>query len=91
MARVLMTGITGEDEQHLAELLHDQGYDVFGMVKGQSNPEATAVVAAMPFVELTQGEFADPRLPRRGAGDDSALTRFTTSGATSFVAEDLRG
>ena len=36
--RAFITGITGQDGQHLAEFLHDKGYDVFGMVKGQSNP-----------------------------------------------------
>ena len=38
MPSAFITGITGQDGQHLAEFLHEQGYDVFGMVKGQNNP-----------------------------------------------------
>ena len=40
MPRALITGITGQDGQHLAEFLHRKGYEVFGMVKGQNNPKA---------------------------------------------------
>ena len=36
MPRAFITGITGQDGQHLAEFLRGKGYDVFGMVKGQS-------------------------------------------------------
>ena len=40
MPRAFITGITGQDGQHLAEFLHGKGYEVFGMVKGQNNPQA---------------------------------------------------
>ena len=33
MTRVLITGITGQDGSHLAELLLAKGYDVFGMTR----------------------------------------------------------
>ncbi|MBA2439020.1 MAG: GDP-mannose 4,6-dehydratase, partial [Acidimicrobiia bacterium] len=36
MPRALVTGITGQDGQYLAELLHERGYEVFGLVKGQN-------------------------------------------------------
>ena len=42
MPRAFITGITGQDGQHLAEFLHGKGYDVFGMVKGQNNPRIDA-------------------------------------------------
>ena len=29
MPRAFITGITGQDGQHLAEFLHDKGYDVY--------------------------------------------------------------
>src|SRR5829696_283090 len=85
MPRAFITGITGQDGQHLAAFLHGQGYDVFGMVKGQSNPKAAAVVDAMPFVELVPGDLADlPSLVK-------ALTvaqpdEVYNLGAISFVA-----
>ena len=54
MKRAFVTGITGQDGQHLAEFLHGQGYEVFGMVKGQNNPRVEALQAEMPFIELVR-------------------------------------
>jgi GDPmannose 4,6-dehydratase len=54
-----ITGITGQDGQHLAHFLHDQGYDVFGMVKGQNNPRIAALTEEMPFLETVPGDLAD--------------------------------
>ncbi len=59
MPRALITGITGQDGQHLAEFLHSKGYEVFGVVKGQNNPKAEMVSQEMPFVELVSGDLAD--------------------------------
>ena len=59
MPTAFVTGITGQDGQHLAEFLHGQGYQVFGMVKGQNNPRVEALQAEMPFVELVSGDLAD--------------------------------
>ncbi len=59
MPRAFITGITGQDGQHLATFLHEQGYDVYGMVKGQSNPRIQAVVEEMPFIETVPGDLAD--------------------------------
>src|SRR2546430_986453 len=42
--RALITGITGQDGSHLAELLLDKGYDVIGMVR------RTSVGATDPLV-----------------------------------------
>ena len=36
MSRALITGITGQDGLYLAEFLTARGYEVFGMVRGQS-------------------------------------------------------
>ena len=49
--RALITGITGQDGQHLAGLLHSEGYEVFGMVKGQNNPRIAGVLEEFPFIE----------------------------------------
>ena len=38
MPRALITGITGQDGQYLAEFLHSKGYEVFGLVKGRTTP-----------------------------------------------------
>ncbi len=59
MPRALITGITGQDGQHLAEFLHQKGYEIFGVVKGQNNPKAQAIAEEFPFVELVPGDLAD--------------------------------
>ena len=83
--RAFITGITGQDGRHLAEFLHDRGYDVYGMVKGQNNPKAAQVVEEMPFVELVPGDLAD--LPSLVAALElSQPDEVYNLGAISFVA-----
>lgn len=45
--RALVTGITGQDGGHLAELLHGKGYEVFGLIRGQNNPRRVEVESEM--------------------------------------------
>lgn len=59
MPRALVTGITGQDGRHLAELLVGKGYDVYGMVRGQANPKARLVQEEVPEVELLGGDLQD--------------------------------
>jgi GDPmannose 4,6-dehydratase len=59
MPRAFITGITGQDGQHLAEFLHSKGYQVFGMLKGQNNPRALQLREEFPYVELVHGDLAD--------------------------------
>lgn len=58
--RALVTGITGQDGGHLAELLHAKGYEVFGLIRGQNNPRKEATVAEFPYVTLIEGDLIDP-------------------------------
>ena len=39
--RCLITGITGMDGSHLADLLLEKGYEVFGMERRCSSPNRT--------------------------------------------------
>ena len=55
--RALVTGITGQDGGHLAELLLAEGYEVFGLVRGQNNPRKAAVEAEFPEVALIEGDL----------------------------------
>jgi len=57
--RALITGITGQDGQYLAEHLHAAGYDVVGLVAGQANPREELIAEQLPFVELTGGDLQD--------------------------------
>ncbi len=59
MPRALITGITGQDGQYLAEFLHGKGYEVFGLVKGQNNPKGDLIQTELPYVELVPGDLQD--------------------------------
>jgi GDPmannose 4,6-dehydratase len=85
MSTAFVTGITGQDGQHLAEFLHSQGYRVFGMVKGQNNPRVEALQAELPFVELVSGDLAD--LPSIVSAMEACQPdEVYNLGAISFVA-----
>jgi GDPmannose 4,6-dehydratase len=57
--RALITGITGQDGGHLTELLHEKGYEVFGLIRGQRNARREAVVDEFPFVRLIEADLTD--------------------------------
>jgi GDPmannose 4,6-dehydratase len=83
--RALITGITGQDGQFLAELLHAQGYQVYGLIKGQNNPRGTLVQEELPFVELVSGDLQD--LPSLVAALEYTQPHEVYNlGAMSFVA-----
>jgi GDPmannose 4,6-dehydratase len=85
MPRAFITGITGQDGQHLASFLHGKGYEVFGMVKGQNNPKFTTVQEEFPFVEAVPGDLADlPSLVK--ALEATQPDEVYNLGAISFVA-----
>jgi GDPmannose 4,6-dehydratase len=80
----LITGITGQDGLYLAELLLEKGYDVFGLVRGQSNPKQQIVERIAPAVELLEGDLTD--LPSLiGAVEIAAPDEVYNLGAISFV------
>lgn len=60
--RALITGIAGQDGGHLAQLLHDKGYEVYGVIRGQleaSHPRYLHVKEEYPFVELVLADLLD--------------------------------
>ncbi len=59
MPRALITGITGQDGLYLAEFLAAKGYEVSGMVRGQSNPKIPLVEEIVPGIELLEGDLRD--------------------------------
>jgi GDPmannose 4,6-dehydratase len=59
MPRALITGITGQDGLYLGELLTAKGYEVFGLVRGQSNPKLPLLEKIVPGVELLEGDLTD--------------------------------
>jgi len=82
--RALITGITGQDGLYLAELLAAKGYEVFGLVRGQSNPKVQVVERIVPAVELIEGDLTD--LPSLiGAMEVAQPDEVYNLGAISFV------
>jgi len=57
--RALVTGITGQDGGHLAQLLHEKKYEVFGLIRGQRNARKEAVEAEFPHVRLIEADLTD--------------------------------
>lgn len=58
----LITGVNGQDGGHLAKLLHEKGYRVYGIVRGQmeaSHPRYKAIKAQMPYVEIILADLTD--------------------------------
>jgi GDPmannose 4,6-dehydratase len=59
MPRALITGITGQDGLYLGELLAANGYEVFGLIRGQNNPKIEVVERIIPSIQLLQGDLTD--------------------------------
>ena len=60
--KALITGIAGQDGGHLAQLLHEKGYQVFGIVRGQmeaSHPRYKQIKQEMPYAELVMADLLD--------------------------------
>ncbi|GAB2839570.1 GDP-mannose 4,6-dehydratase [Actinocorallia aurea] len=57
--RALITGITGQDGSYLAEHLLEQGYEVWGLVRGQANPHVARLRKHIGDVKITTGDLLD--------------------------------
>ncbi len=60
--RAFITGIAGQDAGHLAQLLHEKGYEVFGTLRGQleaSHPRYQAIKNEMPYVNIVLADLLD--------------------------------
>lgn len=55
----LITGITGQDGYHLAELLNSKGYEVYGIIRGQQNPKRQRVEQEQPYIKLIEADLVD--------------------------------
>ncbi|MBC7943430.1 GDP-mannose 4,6-dehydratase, partial [Candidatus Saccharibacteria bacterium] len=57
--RALITGITGQDGGHLAKLLHEKDYEIYGIIRGQHNPRRAATEKEFPYVHLIEADLSD--------------------------------
>jgi GDPmannose 4,6-dehydratase len=58
--KALITGITGQDGYHLAELLNSKGYEIYGVIRGQQNPKRLRTELEKPYVKLIEADLTDP-------------------------------
>ena len=62
MKKAIITGVAGQDGGHLAKLLHEKGYEVHGVIRGQmeaSHPRYKTLKQEMPFVNLVMADLLD--------------------------------
>lgn len=60
--KALITGVAGQDGGHLAKLLNDKGYEVYGTLRGQleaSHPRYQKIKLEMPYVNLVMADLQD--------------------------------
>ena len=60
--RAFITGVAGQDGGHLAQLLHEKGYEVYGTIRGQmeaSHPRFKQLKDEMPYVNLVMADLLD--------------------------------
>lgn len=58
----LITGVNGQDGGHLATLLHSEGYEVYGIMRGQmeaSHPKYKNFVREFPYVKILLADLLD--------------------------------
>jgi GDPmannose 4,6-dehydratase len=57
--RALITGITGQDGSYLAELLLNEGYEVFGMIRRLSTPNVWRIEHLLDRITLKPADLLD--------------------------------
>jgi GDPmannose 4,6-dehydratase len=60
--RALITGVNGQDGGHLAALLYEKGYEVYGIIRGQmetSHPKYQKFKQQFPYVNIVLADLAD--------------------------------
>ncbi len=82
--RALITGITGQDGSYLAELLLDEGYEVFGVVRRASTESFERIGHLTGRVELLQADLLD-QASLQEALRDSRPHEVYNLAAQSFV------
>jgi GDPmannose 4,6-dehydratase len=82
--RALITGITGQDGSYLAELLLDEGYEVFGMIRRSSAPNLWRIEHLLDRVTLKPADLLD-QLSLLRLIDEVRPHEFYNLAAMSFV------
>jgi GDPmannose 4,6-dehydratase len=82
--RALVTGIGGQDGSYLAELLLDEGYEVYGVVRRPPAAYAPALAGVFDRVKLVDANLLDQASLARALAQTSAAEVYNLA-APSFV------
>ncbi|GLZ53129.1 GDP-mannose 4,6-dehydratase [Actinomycetospora sp. NBRC 106378] len=82
--RALVTGVTGQDGSYLAEHLLGQGYQVWGLIRGQANPRKSRVSRLASELDFVDGDLMD-QASLVAAVDSVQPDEVYNLGAISFV------
>jgi GDPmannose 4,6-dehydratase len=82
--RALITGITGQDGSYLAELLLDEGYEVYGMIRRSSAPNLWRIRHLVDRIVLKPADLLD-QLSLLRLVDEVRPTEVYNLAAMSFV------
>jgi GDPmannose 4,6-dehydratase len=82
--RALITGIGGQDGSYLAELLLDEGYEVFGVVRRPPAAYAAALAGVLDRVQLVEADLLDQGSLARALASTGASEVYNLA-APSFV------
>ena len=82
--KALITGVTGQDGSYLAELLVSKGYEVTGVVRRLSAPNAWRIQQVRDKIKLVQADLLD-QLSLIKAVEASEPDEFYNLAAMSFV------
>jgi|TARA_R110000851_G_scaffold132783_4_gene267349 GDPmannose 4,6-dehydratase len=86
MKRALITGINGMDGSHLADLLLEKGYEVYGMERRTSSPNRTNTAHLEGKITFINGDLTDQNSLVRCLKESNPDEVYNL-GAMSFVGE----
>ena len=86
MKRALITGVNGMDGSHLAELLLEKGYEVYGMERRTSSPNRTNTSHLEGKIHFINGDLTDQNSLLRCLKESDPQEIYNL-GAMSFVGE----
>ena len=86
MKRALVTGINGMDGSHLADLLLEKGYEVYGMERRTSSPNRTNTKHLEDKITFLHGDLTDQNSLVRCLKESDPHEIYNL-GAQSFVGE----
>ena len=86
MKRALITGVNGMDGSHLADLLLEKGYEVFGMERRTSSPNRTNTAHLEGKITFVNGDLTDQNSLVRCLKESDPHEIYNL-GAMSFVGE----